>query len=186
MTIQFGKCKSISGARARVTLTGFSSDASIDCLIMQPCAHGPSVWLPPAVGDIVVISVNEERLEDSIVLGVIYTDKENPPKTGNNQAAMKYTEVYIGDPVPDTKASRDDKIQKQLNGIKSELDALTASFNSHVHIVQTVTAIDSAAIVAAAASGSAAPVNMISNVPTASHTQSYIVGETETECVWVR
>ena len=41
--IRFGKCQSVKGARVRVSIPGFSGDAAIDCLLMQPCASGPSV-----------------------------------------------------------------------------------------------------------------------------------------------
>lgn len=186
MTIMFGKCKSVDGPRVHVTLTGYSSDAVIECLLMQPCAQGPSVWLPPAVGDVVVVAYNEERPEDSVVLGVVYPDNRNAPKDGNAQAAFRYSEIYLGDPVPDTKASRDDRVQKELKDIKSELEALTSAFNAHSHTVATVTAIDAAAIVGAASSGVPAVVSMATGAPIASHEQSYVVGNTASDCVWVR
>lgn len=186
MTIMFGKCKSVDGPRVRVTLTGYSSDAAIECLLLQPCAQGPSVWLPPAVGDVVVVAYNEERPEDSVVLGTVYPDNRAAPKDGNTQAAFRYPEIYFGDPVPDTKASRDDRVQGQLNDIKAELDALTSAFNAHSHTVATVTALDAAAIVGAASSGVPAVVSMATGAPTASHEQSYTVGDTASECVWVR
>ena len=33
--IRFGKCKSINGARVRVTLVGYSGEASVDCLLLH-------------------------------------------------------------------------------------------------------------------------------------------------------
>jgi hypothetical protein len=135
---------------------------------------------------VVVVAYNEERPEDSVVLGTVYPDNRVAPKGGNAQAVFQFSEVYLGDPVPDTKASRDDRVQAQLNDIKAELDALTSAFNVHGHTVATVTAIDAAAIVGAASSGVPAAVSMATGVPTASHEQSYTVGNTAAECVWVR
>lgn len=183
--IRFGKCKSINGARIQVSLVGYSGDAAVECLLMQPCASGPSVWTPPAVGDVVVVWFDEERPEDSIVLGSVYPDAKMPPKSGENQAAVAFDEVYLGNPAPDTKCPRDDKLQAQLAAIKSELDSFVAAYNSHTHTVATVTAADAAAIVAAAASQSVATTAMLAG-PTASHTQGYSVDATDSECVWVR
>lgn len=183
--IRFGKCKSINGARVRVSLVGYSGEASVDCLLMQPCAAGPSVWLPPAVGDVVVVWFDEDRPEDSVVLGSVYPDGVNTPKDGTKQAAAEFDEVYLGDPVPDTKCPRDDKLQAQLAAIKSELDSFVAAYNTHTHTVVTVTAADAAAIVAAAASQSVAATSMLAG-PTESHTQGYSVDATDSECVWVR
>lgn len=183
--IRFGTCKSIDGARVRVVIPGFEGDAGIDCMLMQPCAQGPSVWMPPAVGDVVVVAVDTERLDDSVVLGVVYPDGKLPPKTGNSEAAMQYESVYIGDPVPDTKCPRDDLVQSQLAAIKSELDSFASAFNAHNHTVVTVTAVDAAAIVAAATSGAPATTSMQTGTPTA-HAQGYSVGDTASDCVYVR
>lgn len=183
--IRFGKCKSINGARVGVSLVGYSGDAAVECLLMQPCASGPSVWMPPAVGDVVVVWFDEERPEDSIVLGTVYPDGVNTPKDGPKQAAVTFDEVYLGSPAPDTKCPRDDKIQAQLKAIKSELDSFVAAYNTHTHTVSSVTAADAAAIVTAATSGSVATTAMLTG-PTASHTQGYSVAATDSECVWVR
>lgn len=184
--IRFGKCKSINGARVRVSLVGYSGDASVDCLLMQPCASGPSVWMPPAVGDVVVVWFDEDFPEDSVVLGSVYPDGINTPKDGPKQAAVTFDEVYLGNPTPETKCPRDDKLQAQLSAIKSELDSFVAAFNAHTHTVATVTAADAAAIVAAAAvPGSVATTAMLAG-PTTSHAQGYSVAATDSECVWVR
>lgn len=162
--IRFGTCKSIDGARVRVVIPGFEGDAGIDCLLMQPCALGPSIWTPPAVGDVVVIALDEERLENSVVLGVIYPDGKTPPKTGQSQTAMTFSEVYLGNPTPDTKSPRDDRLQSQLSAIKSALDALVLTYNGHTHAV--------AEGVAAATENQ--------------QTNSYSVGNTASDCVYVR
>lgn len=184
--IRYGTCRAIKGPRIRVSLVGYSGDAAVECLLMQPCASGPSVWMPPAVGDVVVVWFDEERPEDSIVLGSVYPDGKNPPKDGPKQAAVAFDEVYMGNPTPDTKCPRDDKIQAQLKAIKSELDSFVAAFNAHTHTVASVTATDAAAIVAVAASGSGVATTAMLAGPTASHTQGYSVDATDSECVWVR
>lgn len=183
--IRYGTCRAIKGPRIRVSLVGYSGDAAVECLLMQPCASGPSVWMPPAVGDVVVVWFDEERPEDSIVLGSVYPDGKNPPKNDPKQAAVAFDEVYLGNPTPGTKCPRDDKLQAQLSAIKSELDSFVAAYNAHTHTVATVTAADAAAIVAAAASGSVATTAMLAG-PTTSHTQGYSVDATDSECVWVR
>ena len=184
--IRFGTCKRIDGARVRVAIPGFSGDAGIDCLLMQPCAVGPSVWFPPAVGDVVVVAVDENRLEDSVVLGVVYPDAKTPPKSGENQAAVAFDEVYLGNPTPDTKVARDDKLQEQLKAIKSELDSFVSAYNAHTHTVVTVTAADAAAIVEAATTGLPAATTMLAGATTGQHAQGYSVGGTDCECVWGR
>ena len=162
--IRFGTCKSVDGARVRVVIPGFEGDAGIDCLLMQPCAQGPSVWMPPAVGDVVVVAVDTERLDDSVVLGVVYPDGKLPPKMGNQEAAMQYKSVYIGDPVPGTKCPRDDRVQSQLTAIKSALDALVLTYNEHTHAVA----------------------ESLAGVTENQQTNNYSVGDTASDCVYVR
>ena len=162
--IKFGECKAVNGARVQVMVPGFSGNAVLDCLLMQPCAAGPSAWLPPAVGDVVVVAYDEDRPEDSVVLGVVYPDAKAPPKTGQSEACFAYERVYIGSPVPDTKCPRDDRVQSQLSAIKSELDAFVAAYNGHTHAV----------------SGGAAAATA------AQHAQGYSVGDTASDCVSVR
>lgn len=186
MDIRFGKCTAVNGARIGVTIPGLSGDAGFECLLLQPCALGPSVWMPPAVGDVVVIALDEERLENSVVLGVVYPDAKTPPKTGRNQAAVTFSEVYLGNPTPDTKSPRDDRLQSQLSAIKSALDSLVSVFNSHNHTVATVSAADAAAIVEAAATVSIATTSMQTGSPQPLQQNSYSVGETASDCVWAR
>lgn len=184
--IRFGKCQSIDGARVRVSIPGYSGDAVIDCLLMQPCASGPSVWIPPAVGDVVVVAYDETRPQDSVVLGVVYPDGKTPPKTGGSQFAAKYSQVYFGEPVPDTKCPRDDRVQAQLDAIRRELDAFSAAFSAHTHTIAEVSALDAVAIVEAAATMSVATTTMLTSAPVPTHTNAYVVGDTASDCVYVR
>lgn len=162
--ILYGKCEKIDGPRVRVSVPGYSGDAGLDCLLLQPCAGGPSVWCPPAVGDVVAVAVDTERLDDSLVLGVVYPDGKEPPKTGPKQAAVAFDEVYLGNPTPDKKCTRDDRLQAQLSAIKTALDTLVSVYNAHTHAV---------------AEGVAA-------ATTDQQTNEYSVGDTASDCVWVK
>lgn len=83
MNIQFGKVKSVAGARVVVSITGAGGACSVEALLVQPCGvSGPAVWLAPSVGDVVAVAFNAERPEDSVVLGVVYPDGRTPPKPG--------------------------------------------------------------------------------------------------------
>ena len=178
--IRFGKCTAVNGPRIGVTIPGFSGDAGFDCLLLQPCAQGPSVWCPPAVGDVVVIALDFDRLENSVVLGVVYPDAKQPPKNGPKQAAVAFDEVYLGSPAPDTKIARDDRVQAQLSAIKSELDAIKSAFSAHAHSLP--------AMVAGSTPVTAAPTGEGPGATGASavYAQGYTVGATACDCVWGR
>lgn len=180
MNIVYGKCERISAPRATVRIPGFSGDAVFECLLMQPCVSGPLAWVPPAVGDVVVIALDEERLENSVVLGSVYPDAKNPPKGGQDQAAFGFSEVYLGNPTPDTKLSRDDKVQAELKSIKSELDAIKSAFSSHTHSLPPMQAGTYNVVVLPTGEG---PGNTGAS-PT--YAQGYAVGDTASECVWGR
>lgn len=180
MNIVYGKCERISAPRVTVRIPGFSGDAVFECLLMQPCVSGPSAWVPSAVGDVVVIALDEERLENSVVLGSVYPDAKNPPKAGQNQAAFEFSEVYLGNPTPDVKLPRDDKIQAELNAIKSELDAIKAAFSGHVHALPPMQAGTAPVVVMPTGEGPG------STGASPLYAQGYAVGSTESECVWGR
>lgn len=166
--IQFGRVKSFNGARVVVALTGFDGDGVIEALLLQPCGvKSPSVWMPPTVGDVVVVAYDEERPENSVVLGVTYPDGKTPPKAGGGEIALQANKVYLGDDVSKTKpCPRDDLIQSQLSAIKSELDAFATAYSSHTHVC------------AAVGSPSASPAP--------SHSNSYTVGTTASDSVEVK
>ena len=180
MNIVYGKCERISAPRATVRIPGFSGDAVFECLLMQPCVSGPSAWVPPAVGDVVVIALDEERLENSVVLGSVYPDVKSPPKAGQNQTAFEFSEVYLGNPTPDTKLPRDDKIQAELKSIKSELDAIKSAFSAHTHSLPPMQAGTFSVVVLPTGEGP----GITGASPT--YAQGYAVGDTASECVWGR
>lgn len=180
--ITFGRVQKVDGARVVVVVTGSGGDAPIDALLMQPCGvSGPSAWLPPSVGDVVVVSLDTERLEDSVVLGVVYPDGKTPPKTGGDEAAIQAGTVYLGSDVESAEACpRDDRLQSELSKIKSELDAIKSAFSAHTHNIPPLTvtgAVPSgpSPVVAGPGVTAAAPV----------YAQGYTVGDTASDSVKV-
>lgn len=185
--IKFGKVTALNGPRVDVRLTGYDADAEIPALLMQPCGvGGPSVWLPPSVGDTVVVAYDETRPENSVVLGCIYPDGANPPKTGASEAAIEAGTVYLGSNLTlAQKCPRDDRLQMQLVAIKAELDAFVATYNAHTHTIVAVTTNDCAAIVAGAQGTGAAGLTITAPATPAQHAQAYVVGQTDSDSVWV-
>jgi hypothetical protein len=165
--ITFGVVKGFSGARIQLDIVGANDDARIEALYMQPgSAAGASVWLPPATGDIVVVSYDPERPEDSVVLGCVYPDGKTPPKSGKDEIALRADKVYIGSDVAQTKpCTRDDHIQAELSKLKSELDKISSIFNAHTHVCS--------------APGEA------SAIPVVPYTNAYSVGATASDSVEV-
>ena len=186
--IKFGRVKGFSGARVTVALTGFDGDGVVEALLLQPCGvASPSVWMPPVVGDVVAVAFDDERPEDSLVLGVVYPDGKTPPKTGSGEIALQAGRVFIGDDVNATKACpRDDRLQSQLSAIKNELDAIARDYAAHTHTVALVSPADAAAIVASASSGAPATTAMQTGSPSPSHSNGYAVGQTASDSVEVK
>lgn len=166
--IQFGRVKSFDGARVTLELTGVEENATIEALLLQPgSVAGPSVWLPPAAGDVVAVWYDSERPENSIVFGVVYPDGKQPPRAGKDEIAIQAKKVYLGDSVRQTKpCPRDDHIQHELSAIKAQLDNIASIYSSHTHIC--------------AAAGTA------SAVPVSTYTNSYTVGSTASDSVEVK
>lgn len=135
ISIKFAKVRKITGCRIMLALTGYDGEAVIEAILLMPCGvAGPQVWLPPSVGDVVAVLYDTERPENSVVVGVVYPDGKNPPKTGADEIALQAGKVFIGDDVSQTKACpRDDRLQDQLDAIKSELDAFASNYSLHTH-----------------------------------------------------
>jgi phage baseplate assembly protein gpV len=186
MDLQYGEIVSVKDGRATVRLAGYEADAAIDMVLLQP-GGGSSVktWLAPQPGDCVAVLLNAERLDESCVVGGVYTDAQRAPKSGG-VAAIQASYVYIGSSMEGIqKASRDDHVQAELAKIKAALDALTASYNAHVHTVPVLT-------VTAASPTPELPTRIGVTVtgPTATgtpqHEQTYKVGDTAADSVYVK
>lgn len=178
ISIKFAKVRKITGCRIMLALTGYEGEAVIEAILLMPCGvAGPQVWLPPSVGDVVAVLYDAERPENSVVVGVVYPDGKNPPKTGADEIALQAGKVFIGDDVSQTKACpRDDRLQDQLKAIKSELDSFVSAYNAHVHTVPALTVTMTPEPVAGPGTTAA----------TTSRTQTYSVGSTASDSVEVK
>lgn len=163
-----------------LALTGYEGDAVIEAILLMPCGvAGPQAWLPPSVGDVVAVIYDAERPENSVVIGAVYPDGKNPPKTGADEIALQAGKVFIGDDVNATKpCPRDDRLQDQLKAIKNELDSFVSAYNSHVHTVPVLTVHLETTPNPTAGPGTTAA--------TTSRTQTYSVGTTASDSVEVK
>lgn len=183
MDLQYGEIISVKDGRATVRLAGYEADAAIDMVLLQP-GGGSSVktWLAPQPGDCVAVLLNAERLDESCVIGGVYTDTQSAPKSGG-VAAIQASYVYLGSSMDGIqKASRDDHVQSELAAIKAALDALTATFNSHVHtipVLEVVTETVPPVPVGVTVTGTTA-------TGTPQHAQTYTVGVTAADSVYIK
>lgn len=186
MDLQYGKIVSVKDGRATVRLAGYEADAAIDMVLLQP-GGGSSVktWLAPQPGDCVAVLLNAERLDESCVVGGVYTEAQSAPKSGG-VAAIQASYVYIGSSMDGIqKASRDDHVQAELAKIKSALDALTASYNAHVHAVPAIAVMPPPEPpIVEGQIGVTVPGSTATGTP--QHAQTYTVGATAADSVYVK
>lgn len=169
LELQYGEVVETGGAQIRVKLSGYEADVALDVKLLQPGGFSSvKSWIAPQAGDCVAVLVDTERPEDSIVLGGVYTDARGPIGTGAT-VALQAPRVYIGSNVDTAqKATRDDHVQTELAAIKAALDALVSAFNDHIHGYLNGTN----------------PANTA--VPTNPATQTYTVGDTAADSVYVK
>ncbi len=163
--LEYGKIESVENSRAVVLLPGYDGEARVDALIAFP-GGGSSVktWVPPQAGDVVAVVVDDERPEDSLVVGGLYARGQVSPMSGES-IAFQAPEVRLGESVSDAeKVARDDRVQAQLTAIKNALDALVEAFNLHTHPIPDGT----------------------TSSPSAPASQGYSVGDTAADSVWVK
>lgn len=186
MNLQYGEIVSVSDGRAVVRLSGYAEDVSVGMVLLHAGgASSVKSWISPQKGDCVAVLVDEERIEDSCVIGGVYTDAQTAPKSGS-VAAIQAPEVFLGSSMASIqKASRDDRVQRELEKIRAELDLLTASFNSHTHTIP--------ALVVNGASPTPLTPSQIGITVTGStatglpqHVQSYVVAATASDSVYVK
>lgn len=131
MRLLYGTIANTNGGRATVRLAGYDDEGSISAVLLQP-AGGSTVksWLPPQPGDVVAVLFDDERPEDSAVIGGAYTDNQTPPKSGA-VIALQAREVYLGSSMDGIqKAARDDHVQVELDALKAQFDAVYAAFKA--------------------------------------------------------
>lgn len=169
LELQYGEVIRSGGAQIRVSLSGFEADVAVDVKLLQPGGFSSvKSWVAPQAGDCVAVLVDTERPEDSVVLGGVYTDARGPIGTGQT-IVFQASKVLLGSDVDTAKkASRDDHVQTELAAIKAALDALVSAFNDHIHEYLNGTN----------------PANTA--VPTNPATQTYTVGDTAADSVYVK
>lgn len=169
LELQYGEVIRSGGAQIRVSLSGFEADVAVDVKLLQPGGFSAvKSWIAPQAGDCVAVLVDTERPEDSVVLGGVYTDARGPIGTGET-IVFQAPKVLLGSDVDTAKkASRDDHVQTELAAIKAALDALVSAFNDHIHGYLNGTN----------------PANTA--VPTNPATQTYTVGDTAADSVYVK
>lgn len=186
LELQYGEVIRSGGAQIRVSLSGYEADVAVDVKLLQPGGFSSvKSWVAPQAGDCVAVLVDTERPEDSVVLGGVYTDARGPIGTGET-IVFQASKVLLGSDVDTAKkASRDDHVQTELAAIKAELDLLTAAFNAHVHAIPAVS-------VSAASPTPDLPTRIgitatgTSATTTPPHEQSYTVGATAADSVYVK
>ena len=186
MDLQYGEIVSVKDGRATVRLAGYEADAAIDMVLLQP-GGGSSVktWLAPQPGDCVAVLLNTERLDESCVVGGVYTEAQSAPKSGG-VAAIQASYVYIGSSMDGIqKASRDDHVQAELAKIKAALDALTAAYNAHVHTVPAIAVLPPPEPPTVSGQiGITVPGSTATGTP--QHAQTYTVGDTAADSVYIK
>lgn len=153
ISIKFGTVAAVKAPRLDVRLYGFEDDAVFSgLLLVTPGGQTPtsSTWVAPAVGDVVAVLVDDETPENSIVLGGVYRDTDDPGGGSGDQVAhAKKIYADVSDSVsiksPMTKigsvadpknfAARADYVEDQLKAIEDALSDFITEFNFHRHLV---------------------------------------------------
>lgn len=186
LELQYGEVVETGGAQIRVKLSGYEADVALDVKLLQPGGFSSvKTWIAPQAGDCVAVLVDTERPEDSVVLGGVYTDARGPIGTGET-IVFQASKVLLGSDVDTSKkASRDDHVQTELAKIKTELDLLTAAFNAHTHVVPALVVLPPPEPPTVPSQiGVTEPGTSATTTPP--HEQSYTVGATAADSVYVK
>lgn len=165
MRLIFGRVKSQNGGRISVLLAGFLKDVEVDALALVGGQDGVQTWASFSAGDLVAVLMDEEQPENAVVLGGVWTDSGVPASAESGEIAVKAGKIsaFNSTPASLSAASRDDKIQQELNSIKVALDTLVQAFNTHTH---------------PSPSGA-------TSTPTVPATNQYAVGKTASDVVFI-
>lgn len=149
MILVYGKVTDINAPRVSVRLIGIEDDTKLSCLVLQAGGQTEKsrIWITPRKDDIVAVLFDENRPENSLILGGVYSDSQSVPE--GNGVAIQTENVRIeasgdieaigahvraGKNLNDiAKASRADYVKYELDDIKSALDTIVNAFNSHTH-----------------------------------------------------
>lgn len=155
ISLVYGKVTGIKPPRVNVKLTGIEGDAEIECMLLQlgGQSSGQRQWIAPLKDDVVAVLFDDEKPENSLILGGVYSDKQGVP-TGDGIAVQTKTvhveasgdiearaqHVRAGKNLNGVeKASRADLVKFELDDIKSALDTIVRAFNTHTHGVSGTT-----------------------------------------------
>ena len=175
ISLVYGKVTGIKPPRVSVKLTGIEGDAELECMTLQlgGQSSGQRQWIAPLKDDVVAVLFDDEKPENSLILGGVYSDKQGVP-TGDGIAVQTKTvhveasgdieaqaqRVKLGKDLSLVqKVARADHVNSELSGIQSALDDIVTAFNEHVH------------------TSSGAP-------PTPTTINPYIAGDTDAESVF--
>lgn len=179
ISLVYGKVTGIKPPRVSVKLTGIESDAELECMTLQlgGQSSGQRQWIAPLKDDVVAVLFDDEKPENSLILGGVYSDSQSVPdgngvaiQTENIRIEASGDVEAIGAHVRAgknlngaKKASRADLVKLELDDIRSALDTIVNAFNSHKHAV----------------SGTA------TGIPAATTINTYIVGDTGCNTVFI-
>ena len=175
ISLVYGKVTGIKPPRVSVKLTGIEGDAELECMTLQlgGQSSGQRQWIAPLKDDIVAVLFDDEKPENSLILGGVYSDKQGVP-TGDGIAVQTKTvhveasgdieaqaqHVKLGSDLSLVqKVARADHVDSELSKIQSALDDIVTAFNEHVH-------------------------ESIGDPPTPTTINPYIAGDTDAESVF--
>lgn len=149
INLVYGKVTGIKPPRVSVKLTGIEGDAELECMTLQlgGQSSGQRQWIAPLKDDVVAVLFDDEKPENSLILGGVYSDNQGVP-TGDG-VAVQTKAVHVeasGDieaQAPHVKLGKDlslskkvaraDHVNSELGDIQIALDDLVTAFNTHVH-----------------------------------------------------
>lgn len=148
ISLVYGKVTGIKPPRVSVKLTGIEGDAELECMTLQlgGQSSGQRQWIAPLKDDVVAVLFDDEKPENSLILGGVYSDKQGVP-TGDGIAVQTKTvhveasdieaqaqHVKLGKDLSLVqKVARADHVNSELSEIQSALDDIVTAFNTHVH-----------------------------------------------------
>lgn len=149
ISLVYGKVTGIKPPRVSVKLTGIDGDAELECMTLQlgGQSSGQRQWIAPLKDDVVAVLFDDEKPENSLILGGVYSDKQGVP-TGDGIAVQTKTvhveasgnieaqaqNVKLGKDLSLVqKVARADHVNSELSAIQSALDDIVTAFNTHVH-----------------------------------------------------
>ena len=143
LQLNLAKITANKGSRVSISIAdGFGEFETTTAYLVAPGgAAQVQTWMPPAVGDQVLVISDSDRPDLPYVMGTVWTDKQSPSITAPDQVLLKAPGgVTLVDSSGAQPITRDDRLQNDLNAIKSALDALANQIATHTHAVAGVVA----------------------------------------------